>query len=104
MRTLLLSTAFAAALTVTAASPGRADAQIIISPTGSVSPYGYSSYYTPGYNYSYTWTNPWYNTYQSYWGSPYTGNYNWTWVTPNYYSGYNAPLWPGWRGRPVWRW
>ena len=104
MRTLLLSTAFAAALTVTAASPGRADAQIIISPTGSVSPYGYSSYYTPGYNYNYTWTNPWYNTYQSYWGSPYTGNYNWTWVTPNYYSGYNAPMWPGWRGRPVWRW
>ena len=78
-------------LAVTAASPGRADAQIIISPTVSGSPYAYSSYY-PGYNYNYTWTNPYYNTYQSYWGSPYTGNYNWTWVTPNYYSGYNCAL------------
>ena len=101
MRTLMLSTAFAAVLAVTAASPGRADAQIIISPTVSGSPYVYSSYY-PAYNYSYTWTNPLYNTYQSYWGGPY-GNYNWTWVTPNYYSAYSAPVWPGWRGRPVWR-
>ena len=105
MRAAILTTALAAALAITAASPGRAHAQIIISPTVSGSPYAYSSFY-PGYNFNYAWTNPYYSTYQSYWGSPYTGNYNWTWVTPNYYpTGYPWP-WPNYtytyRGR-YWR-
>ena len=104
MRPAILTAVFAAALALTAGTPDRAHAQILISPTVSGSPYAYSSFYSPGYNYNYAWTNPWYNTYQSYWGSPYTGNYNWTWVTPNYYSSYRAPLWPGWRGRSVWQW
>jgi hypothetical protein len=102
MRTSVLSAALVAALSVTAWSPSRAEAQVVIYPTATASPYIYSRYWTPSYNYAYTWTNPYYNTYQSYWGGPY-GNYNWTWVTPNYYSGYRAPLWPGWRGG-FWRW
>ena len=92
-----------AALAVTAALPGRADAQIIINPTVSGSPYlQTSNYWSPGYNYNFAWTNPYYNTYQSYWGGPY-GNYNWTWVTPNYYPTYTYGALPyGWRGR-YWR-
>jgi hypothetical protein len=104
MRATISTAAFAAALAITTALPGRADAQIVISPTVSGSPFVYSSYYSPAYNYSYAWSNPWYNTYQSYWGSPYA-NYNWRWVTPNYNTGFRS-VWPrgyGWRGR-YWRW
>jgi hypothetical protein len=102
MRSIMLSALVAAALAMSAGLPGRAHAQIVISPTVSGSPYVYSSYYSPAYNYNYAWTNPYYNTYQSYWGSPYTGNYNWTWVTPNYYPGLRYRTgngWGTWRAR-----
>ena len=91
MRATILTMTFAAVLAMTTALPGRAQAQIIISPTVSGSPYVYPGYWSPGYNYNYAWTNPYYTTYQSYWGGP-SGNYNWTWVRPNYYTtGYPWP-------------
>lgn len=85
MRSTFLSTALAATLAVMGWLPGRADAQVVIYPTMSYSPYTTTSYY-PGYNYSYVWTNPYYTTYSSAWTNPY--NYGtWTWATPN------RPLW-----------
>jgi hypothetical protein len=97
MRTSILSAALVAALSVTMWSPSRAEAQIAFFPTISYSPYAYGSYAYPSYNYAYTWSNPYYSTYSSYWGSPY--NYgSWTWYTPRYYSGYYGG-WPYRYGR-----
>jgi hypothetical protein len=92
MRTSILSAALVTALSITLWSPGRADAQIRYFPTMSYSPYAYGSYSYPSYNYAYTWSNPYYSTYSSYWGSPY--NYgSWNWYTPRYnYSGYYGGL------------
>jgi len=115
MRSIMLSALVAVGLAITA--DNRAQAQIVISPTVSGSPFVYSSYYAPyssyyapysslytPYNYSYAWANPYYNTYQSYWGGP-AGNYNWTWVTPSYnYSPYRTGLgWGTYRAR-YWGW
>jgi hypothetical protein len=104
MRAAMLSAVFAAALAMTVGAPGRADAQIVITPTVSGSPYVQTSYWSPAYNYSYAATTPYYNTYTSYWGSPY-GNYNGTWVAPRYNTGYRYGAWPsrfGWATRS-WR-
>jgi hypothetical protein len=101
MRTSILSAALVAALSITMWSPSRAEAQVRIFPTVSYSPYAYSygSYGYPSYNYAYTWSNPYYSTYSSYWGTPY--NYgSWNWYTPNYnssYYGYNRWPYLGWR-------
>jgi hypothetical protein len=102
MRALYLCATLATVLAFTAATPGRADAQVYVYPTFSGSPYIQAGYWSPAYNYSYAWTTPYYTTYSRAWGSPYIGNYNWNWVTPNYYAGYRWG-WPGWRGR-YWRW
>ena len=99
MRTSILSAALIAALSITVWAPSRADAQVIINPTISTSPYAYATYWTPSYNYTYTWTNPYYSAYSSSWRNPL--NYGtWTWynTNPYYSSGYG-----GWRSR-YWRW
>jgi len=103
MRTSALAAAVVAVLCITMGSPDRAGAQVFVYPTISSSPYAYSSYWAPSYNYAYAWSNPYYTTYSSAWGSPY--NYGtWTWYTPNYYSGYRYGGWPyrGWRGGYWW--
>ena len=107
MRASILAAALTAALSITLWSPSRADAQVRVFPTIGYSPYAYGSYYYPSYNYAYTWSNPYYSTYSSYWGSPY--NYgSWTWynTNPYYYSGYRYGGWPyrygRWRNRYWW--
>ena len=104
MRASIFAAALAAVLSLTALSPSRADAQVFLYPTVGYSPYAYSSYYTPSYNYAYTWTNPYYSAYTSYWGNPYySGNWTWYNANPYYYSGYYSPYRYGlWRGRYWW--
>jgi hypothetical protein len=99
MRASILCAALTAALSITMASPSRADAQVFLYPNAGYSPYAYSGY-MPGYNYAYTWTNPYYSTYSSTWANPY--NYgSWSWYTPNYY-GYGG-MYGGFNGVPYYR-
>jgi len=104
MRTSILSAALAAALAITTWTPNRADAQVVVYPTMTSSPYVYTSYWTPSYNYAYSWANPYYSSYYSTWSNPYSYG-TWNWYTPStyYYSGYNYGYPYRWGGR-YWRW
>ena len=100
MRNTMLTAALIAVLSVMSWSPNRADAQVVIQPTISGSPYAYTTYWNPGYNYAYTWTNPYYNMYSTAWSNPY--NYGtWTWYNANPYNYWNSSPYV-WRGR-YWR-
>jgi len=86
MRTSILSAAFVTALAVTAASPDRASAQVVVYP--SITPVSYS-YYTPGYSYGYNYVTPYGNATSYGWSNPYNyGNYAWYNARPSYYTGY----------------
>jgi hypothetical protein len=105
MRPAVLSAALVAALSFTALSPKLAQAQVVIYPTVSSSPYNYGYGY-PSYNYTWAWSNPNYNTYSAAWSNPF--NYGtWIWYNSNPYSGftglgYTAPYPTSWRGRSRW--
>ena len=97
MRTSMLSAAFAAALAVTAWSPDRAHAQVVIYPTVNTSPYAFTNYWAPTYSYAYTRTTPFYSGVSYGWSNPFNyGNYMWYNTRP-YYAGYGYNNW-GWPG------
>lgn len=105
MRTSILSAAFVAALAVTALSANNAQAQVVIQPTITASPYVYPVYY-PSYTYAYGYANPYYSGWSYRWATPY--NYGtWTWYNQSpYYTGYwSGPYYSGywgWRGFRRW--
>jgi hypothetical protein len=104
MRPAVMSAALVVALSITVVSPNRAQAQVVIYPTVSSSPYAYGY---PSYNYTWAWSNPYYSTYSTAWSNPF--NYGtWAWYNRNpYYSGftglgYTHPYPTYWRGRYRW--
>jgi hypothetical protein len=113
MRTSILSAAFVAAIAATTLSPSHAQAQVVVSPGVTVSPYGiYPGYSYPSYQsywYNYQYSNP----YPGGWNPGYANSYNyanyaWYNSNPAYTSRpYGYMSWPnymyrGWNGRSRW--
>jgi hypothetical protein len=98
MRSLILSFALGAVslLGLLTIAPPQAEAQII---WRRARPYYYSSYYTPGYVYSYRYAYPSYSYYWSYPGYsafyPSYGAYHWPGYSTYYSSGYSTYYAPG---------
>lgn len=113
MRTSIVSVAFAAALVATTFSPAKAEAQVIVTPGVTVSPYGVYSF--PNYSYGYQFANPYVVGSAYSWSSPFNyGSYSWATPNPYYYPTpyttarpFGFGVWPnyvyrGWNGRTRW--